>query len=191
MLAAQIDYAWAAGFFDGEGCVSLSDCTRKDRGYTSTRHITMKILVSQKVRLPLDKLLQLFGGTIEPSRRAGVSALGGPFNGWVWIIRGTGAAEALTKMLPYLVLKREVTMVALDLQAHIDNRPRKGRGCPLSDEDIEYRKALLAKARWLNSGHRAAATTKPSGSANMPGSDSLNCTDGKDAEVAEMSTRLQ
>jgi hypothetical protein len=180
--------AWAAGFFDGEGCVSLSDCTKKNSPRGPVRHVAMKIIVAQKVTTPLEKFVELFGGRINPASSSGPNALGGRFRGWEWTLRSTAAVDALTKMLPYLTIKREVAEVALDLQSRIDNYPRVGRGCPLSDSEVLVRRSLLEKAKWLNTGRWAAATTKPSGP-ELQGCDSLDCIDGKDAEVAEMTTR--
>lgn len=188
-MVTQLDYAWAAGFFDGEGCVSLSDCTKRNSPRGPARHITMKILICQKDRRPLDKFKGLFGGEIKPFVRGGKNARGGQSLVWEIVLRATLAANALKLMLPYLTLKGDVARVALELQARIDSYPRKGRGCPLSEQEIAIRRELLAKALWLNSGRWAAAETKPSGPET--GCDSPNCIDDKGAEVAEMTTRLR
>lgn len=190
--ATELDYAWAAGFFDGEGCVSISDCTKKTSGRGMARHITMKILVCQKDKRPLDKFQSLFGGEVKLfARRGGSTARGGFCDMWEIVLRATLAADALRRMLPYLILKGDIAKVALELQARIDGYPRKGRGCPLTDEEVAIRRELLAKAKWLNRGRWAAAETKPSGLMETSGSDSPNCMDSKHAESAEMPDRVQ
>jgi len=150
----------------------------------------MKILICQKDKRPLEKFHGLFGGDLKLFyRKGGSTARGGFCDLWELVLRSSLAAEALKKMLPYLTLKCDVAKVALELQARIEAYPRKGRGCPLSTEEVAIRRELLAKAKWLNRGRWAAAETKPSGPET--GCDSPNCIDGKDAEVAEMPTRLQ
>lgn len=104
-------------------------------------------------------------------------------------LSGQKAADVLKNMLPYLALKREVAEIALDLQNSVNKFSAVERSAGLPDAEMEYRKALVSKAKWFNSGRWAAATTKPSGPET--GCDSLNCTDSKGAEVAETTTRLQ
>ena len=55
-----VDYAWAAGFFDGEGYVSI---TRRDD--------TIHVRVSQVEREPLERLKDMFGGHIRDKRTTG------------------------------------------------------------------------------------------------------------------------
>ena len=68
------DLAWAAGFFDGEGCVS-----RKSNG-------TYRLIVQQNMREPLDVLESLFGGrTLGPytrRRSRDPNTISNPY--WVW-----------------------------------------------------------------------------------------------------------
>jgi len=52
------------------------------------------------------------------------------------------------------------------------------------------RSGFLPKGKNLNQNHGPAATTEREGLGENQVSDSLDCTDGKGAEVAEMTTRL-
>lgn len=52
-ICTDVDYAWAAGFFEGEGCISI------------TKDYTLHVRVSQVDREPLDRLKTLFHGNIR------------------------------------------------------------------------------------------------------------------------------
>jgi hypothetical protein len=174
-MGTQTQYAWAAGFFDGEGCVSL---------HSQGRYTVARIVLVQKDIRPLLKFKQVFdltetlGIVTRENRRHDYYRL---------TLSGQTAADVLTKMLPYLSLKREVAEVALDLQVSVVRYSPKERSAGLPDSEMQYRKSLVDKAKYLNSGRWAAAETKPSGRESA--CDSPNCSDDKAAELAEMSSR--
>jgi len=55
---AHEDWAWAAGFFDGEGNVASRDNSSGGR--------QIKVQVTQKDRRVLEKIQSIFGGNIYP-----------------------------------------------------------------------------------------------------------------------------
>jgi len=90
---------WAAGFFDGEGCISFKGGAG---GKYAGRYV--HLIVEQKDRRPLDRLQTLFGGNIY----AGT-------NKWRWSIQQKDLVrKALTLMLPHLTVKRERALVGLE-----------------------------------------------------------------------------
>jgi len=178
-MATQTQYAWAAGFFDGEGCASI----QRQKGYYCAR-----LHVVQKDIRPLEHFQQVFGLT---EKLHTVTRSNRRHKYYRLTVSGARAAEILTLMLPYLTLKREVAEAVIDLQAAVAGVTYQERLAGLTDAEKARRDVLYQRAKWLNSGRWAAATTKPSGPATEPGCDSLNCTDGKGAEVAETTTRLQ
>jgi hypothetical protein len=178
-MSEQTQYAWAAGFFDGEGCVSLSHQGR----WTCAR-----IILVQKDPRPLEhfKLAFDLDEKISPQHRRHGKKMCTYLR---LVVSGRRAADVLTKMLPYLTLKRAVAEVAIDLQSRVNSQGGYTRWRKMSDDELAVRRGLVEKAKWLNSGRWAAATTKPTDPV-QPGCDSLNCTDSKGAEVAETTTRL-
>lgn len=54
-MISDVDAAWAAGFYEGEGCASIN----RPRGVPHLR-----ITITQVNREPLERLLALFGGCI-------------------------------------------------------------------------------------------------------------------------------
>lgn len=96
---------WAAGFFDGEGCIGVS---RSKRGKPCV-YYAIQITAFQNVRAPLEILHQLFGGTIRYSTTHSTG-------GWVWQLSGRGLKIALQEMLPFLVVKREQAQIGIAFQ---------------------------------------------------------------------------
>lgn len=189
-VARQTDYAWAAGFVDADGCISLHP--QRFSGYTSP---IMQLIIVQKDITGLEHFRALFNGheKISPVYRHNKTR-----KYWRLTFSTTRAGHILRLLLPYLVLKREIAELAIEFQADVAARSPwrvgdKGRGkkAGLPPEVLAYRKALHERAKWLNTGRWAAATTerenplvrsKSSVRTSKVGSDSLVCIDGKDAE---------
>jgi hypothetical protein len=102
--------AWAAGFFDGEGCVSI---WRRNTG--GKVYYSMKLDMYQVDKAPLDIFVLLFGGTVRPRPRP-PSLNTNSRDGWVWSQSGHGAAETLKIMLPHMVCKRAQAEIAIEFQ---------------------------------------------------------------------------
>ena len=58
MLDERVLYAWAAGFFDGEGHIARINTN------------SFQVVVEQRVNEPLLRLTNLFGGTIYERQRS-------------------------------------------------------------------------------------------------------------------------
>lgn len=177
MMSKQAQYAWAAGFTDGEGCISI----QRQKGYFCVRfHLVQKAAEPLEFFRKVFELTESLHTVTRKDRRHPYYRL---------TVSGKRAAEILRLMLPHLTLKREVAEVAIELSDAMESLSAKERSAGISDTERARRQALYEQARWFNSGRWAAATTKPSGPAR--GCDSLDCTDEKGAEVAETTTRLQ
>lgn len=98
---------YAAGFFDGEGWVSIK--THK------VYQPNLMIGVGQLVREPLDLLLGLWGGSINQGKD-------GMFR---WQIGADRSANALREMLPYLMVKRTQAEIGIRFNDQRDRSPRK------------------------------------------------------------------
>lgn len=104
------ELAWAAGFFDGEGCVivELSKNDKCRHGYRTVLHAQ----VSQTSLPCLELFLEWFGGKIVTSRDRTPNG-----RRWSvqhrWGIKNEGAIDFLKQIRPYLVVKAEQVDVAL------------------------------------------------------------------------------
>ena len=102
--------AWAAGFVDGEGCITFGT-----RG-----NLYPRVCASQKFREPLDHIRDVLGGVVVALKPW---ANGAQY--YEWSANGSVAIAALKVMLPYLRLKREQAELVIMSQ----NTPwRKNRG---------------------------------------------------------------
>jgi hypothetical protein len=95
-MLEELDYAWAAGFLDGEGAIMIHRNTRSGQ-------ISLCIRVTQTTMPALDKLILLFGGTVTTSSR----------NVHQWNLYGMNAVRMLQKIRPYLIEKAGHCEVAL------------------------------------------------------------------------------
>jgi hypothetical protein len=127
---------WAAGFFDGEGCIVIN--YRK-----KTRTHFLKLSVPQVAPAPVRILQGIFGGCFrnKVERLRSVTHR----RKYVWEVTCGQAADALKEMLPYLIGKREEAQVAIEFQAGIF-RAIKGK---VSDAERLRRDTLRLKIQEL------------------------------------------
>jgi len=97
---------WAAGFTDGEGCISIGRqkilrATGIYFGYS------LGFAISQKKPETLQKIHEMFGGHFFSYKSRGVTY-------WRWQQWGPGARAALERMLPFLIGKREIAELGID-----------------------------------------------------------------------------
>jgi hypothetical protein len=92
-FAAQLELAWAAGFFDGEGCTTLD--VLRDRRFQYVR-----LSIKQVVAANLERFRAAVGGlgNVSPPRQE--SPKGRPI--CKYTLAGTGARAVLNLLWPYL-----------------------------------------------------------------------------------------
>jgi len=106
----KTDIAWAAGFFDGEGCIT-------------TPGNSVTISVSQKVREPLDKFISIF--KIGEVRLYHHKYRGADYGIYTIHLSGENALGILQLMLPYLTVKKEKAWDAISNREYLYNRDLK------------------------------------------------------------------
>lgn len=130
--------AWSAGFFDGEGFVSIQE--RNHPNYTG---YYLRIGINHVAREPLDEMQRLYGGTVVLDKRPPV---GNRKPRHRWVTSTNNAAEVLKQMMPFFKNKKKVAQIALDFQATIG--PRATR---VSEEIQNFRANCKAEIQKLNS----------------------------------------
>lgn len=106
----KLELAWAAGFFDGEGCTC--------NGKTPGGRLQFRISVGQTDIRPLERFLAAVGaGTINGPYYAGVK---NRKPRWDWIARGQDGMAVCEKLFPYLSEPKQEQMLAA-IQANTDN----------------------------------------------------------------------
>jgi hypothetical protein len=101
--------AWAAGFFDGEGCVLVSERNNKTVYQLFTS-------VTQQEPTALHMLKQRFGGNVTPDKTAATSSYfrkRGAVLAWRWKATSTESYAFLQAIEPYVIVKAEQVRAAL------------------------------------------------------------------------------
>lgn len=130
--AKDTDYAWAAGFIDGEGYFNLQPVHKlRADGFKNRKP---RIEVAQTDPAPLLKLRGLFGGSvIKTVRRAGRK------QAFRWDLTGPKVVVALRAIIPYLTTKRRQGQILLEYASTM--RRRGGR---ITAGEASVRDALYA-----------------------------------------------
>lgn len=106
------DLIWAAGFFDGEGCVSVVLQKRGD--------FMVRLFVGNTNVQALFAFKEMFGGTIYERPAKSIRHK----TAYQWQVVSGQAFRALEQLLPYLRVKREQAELALQFRqfAAFDDR---------------------------------------------------------------------
>ena len=136
--------SWAAGFIDGEGCISIGKQKSKDHNWYG---YTLNLAVSQKTAAPLERLHQMFGGHFFPYQYKGNTY-------YRWQQWGPGALLAIKEVLPYLLVKRAVAEVGIQFQEQMTawNKQYGRQGYP--QEVVDGREVFYLQARMMNAKNR-------------------------------------
>jgi hypothetical protein len=113
MMEDKIFLAWAAGFFDGEGCVLVNP-----RG--NGKFHSLFTSVTQQDPTALHLLKQRFGGNVTPDKTATSDSYErkrGAVLVWRWKASSVEAHAFLKSIEPYVVVKAEQVRVALEFPA--------------------------------------------------------------------------
>ena len=119
---------WAAGFFDGEGYVTIQVRGGKYQGHY------LRIGVNHVNPDPLYKLQELFGGSVRVQRK---KPTGNRKRRHEWTLSCKKAAKCLRRMRPYIINKTAPISIGLQL----DDSMQEGTG-KISDELRELRDSL-------------------------------------------------
>lgn len=125
----KTDYAWVAGFLDGEGCFTVG-VSREGRKHDP------KIQVSQKSLIPILRLIEIIGGRYCVDNRGF----------YVYALSGaTQIRQVLPEIIPYLTLKKKEAELLLDL-CNTYRLPRTGSRVN-SNLEINRRQRLTDKLK--------------------------------------------
>lgn len=143
------DFAYLAGLFDGEGCVSLVR-VKDERAYrefwsnfeSDTYTPVLKVVLASTTRSIVYYLKELFGGSISCRSSNGTNRK--PL--YSWCIVSSAAIDFLNSILPYLRIKKEQALIGIAWQDTV-----KDRGpCSYSIEEKERRELLYRQLKELN-----------------------------------------
>ncbi len=126
------DLAYAAGFFDGEGCIQIQP------NYTKGRHeiMSVRIVIAQNDPAPLHWIAGKFGGRV--TRPASWVC-------WRWDASAAVAMKFLHLVRPFLIVKAKQADLAFAFEKTL-YRHRPGRR-GLSAQTIATRNSLFLKMK--------------------------------------------
>ena len=105
--------AWAAGFIDGDGFITIQNRNQNINGKQYTGHY-LRLGACQANIVPLEELKKLFGGSIR-IKNSGPNREG--YNRkqqWVWQCSTQSAKTALIQLIPYLIHKKTVACLGIE-----------------------------------------------------------------------------
>jgi hypothetical protein len=127
----QLKIAYAAGFFDGEGHIRITQ-------HSTRGSYMLQISAIQATPEPIEFLKELFGGTI--SKRFTIYK-GGMKAVFTWQTSSKAAEITLLKMLPYLICKKDEAELALQFRKTF--RPQYGERSKNSPELEQQRESMM------------------------------------------------
>lgn len=108
---SSIDIAHIAGFFDGEGSVRVTTRESREKGEKGFPLYAMTASIGNSDYPILLQCQSLFSGNLAPMR---VASTRKPI--WMWRVGSNKAQDFLKTILPYLKIKREQALLAIEFQ---------------------------------------------------------------------------
>lgn len=136
---SEIDIAYIAGFFDGEGCVCVHHAGKETENKKSIYILTATIANTNKS--VMDYLHSVLGGYIAENNK-----IIGCKTCYVLHFNSRKAYKLLEKLLPYLRVKKKQAELTMKLRDIITNKKRR----KLNDEDIKERELIRQEMLELN-----------------------------------------
>lgn len=139
-LTRQEQLAWAAGIFDGEGCISIGYAKPqpKSRHHKPSYRLTVRVTMGHE---PTVRRFAEIAGTSTVhdhgarTERANAS--------WTWLAMARKGEAALKLLQPYLLTKAAECEIALEFMALPDVRRGGRNGSPPMDPELLRRKHEL------------------------------------------------
>jgi hypothetical protein len=125
----KFNSSYAAGFFDGEGCISF----RKNGVWP-----TIRVDANQVDRRPLAYLHSYYGGTLASRNVSKYNPNARDI--WVWHTSARIALGVLRDISPYLICKAELAEVAI---RYLESLANGTRGRPLTEKEAEVRNLII------------------------------------------------
>ncbi len=136
----ETEKAYIAGFFDGEGCVSISKYQGKNN---RTPVYSLQVVLAQKGIEPLFELQELTGaGTIHDRTKYHKGT-------YEWRMNARDANDFLIAIVSYLKCKRKQVELAIEYQSQQGHKKSGGKGWVVPQEMIDKKESYYLKLREL------------------------------------------
>jgi hypothetical protein len=143
--ASEQQKSYLAGLFDGEGSINIFKAKKGDR--LQPRYF-LEISIGNTHQGVLNWVLEKFGGRVTHNAEQYTKR---NQRTWRWRASATEAYLTLVAMEPYLVVKKEQALLAIEFQEHIHAYGATGNR-HISPEEVTWREnqraQLLARSAW-------------------------------------------
>ncbi len=144
----NVDLAYVAGIFDGEGCVLIYKVPRHNQKRGGIQH-RLKISIANTNTDLMSWLKENFGGNIVVAdRREQYRKF------YHWQLSGVSAAEFIKRLLPYLKIKQQQVKLAISFQETIKSPQECGEGKIIPQGLLALRDNFKQLIHELNSGRQ-------------------------------------
>jgi hypothetical protein len=132
--------AWLAGVIDSDGSVSI--------------HINKQPEGRAPSFVPWVRIGQMRPEVVQHAAKVtGIGQVMQDGRGvWNWCASAQQARWVLSRIYPWLLIKRRQAAAAIEVARHIEERNGRGEYRPLTDEDVAYRQRLRLAAMTWNAG---------------------------------------
>lgn len=141
--SSDSDLAYMAGFFDGEGTICINHHKSFNTKYNKTYEgWELNIVIGNNCGEPMKLFSERFGGIVKYKPIKNRCS-------YIWRSNGPSAKKVLESLLPYLLVKKDQSIVAIEFQKRVESIHGKRR-CALPDEEKAIRSSMKNEIRRLN-----------------------------------------
>ena len=141
-MSRSHELAWAAGFIDGEGFITIGkrNQKKKDGSGIYVGHY-LRVGVNHVDPKPINELYRIFGGSIQYDP----NVKGNRKPRYRWIMNTSGARDVLIQLKPYLINKSDVAQLGIDFQSTMQETTKQ-----LSQDVLDKREWYQKEIQRLN-----------------------------------------
>lgn len=153
-------HAYVAGFFDGEGCIIIARRRASRTAYSDNHQVWLGAAQRTTYVDVLNDIQHTFGGSVRSLNNRPRQS---PISEWS-VIKRADQRRFLEAVLPYLRVKREQALVALEFLSAVeaygrtwrrtDNDARFAGTRPLTSQQVDERETFRQRMLALNNSKR-------------------------------------
>jgi hypothetical protein len=140
--------AYCGGIMDGEGSIGVQ--VAKVGGFRRTPSFRIRLRVAMCDKEAVFLYKELFGGKVRYVKKKNIKHR----SVYEWNLRSFNAVSALKELLPYLLVKKERAILAIELGERVSSNKMTTKGIfglvRTPNEEVEIRRSLYLKIKKLN-----------------------------------------
>ena len=152
----DVELAWMAGIFDGEGCISIGHVSPNVRNDLKNPSYRLTVKVTMGHEPTIRRVAEIVGvGTVHRHQARSIAAN----ESWSWVAMARNAEMAIVLLRPWLLTKADEADVALEFMRLPDvKRGGKGGSQPIDRGLLERKHELYLRCAQLKPRNRFRKT---------------------------------